>query len=188
MWTQVKRWWPRHMSSLQPPPWQPPQSSPTRACYLWQRLCSLLLAYFVVLPEPSALLTVDPALCPAEKQLYPRADKTCHFNGFLLFLTAKWRQTTSNRKVIAVKTMGQVLNFTRGNLLVNIFLLCPYTSYRLIFSLALLSVSSFYALVVILAWHLRPMFLHLLKDNSLAGSHHFCAGYDLSSIPIHGHI
>lgn len=130
MCTQVKRWWPWHMSSLQPPPWQPPQSSPTQSCYLWQRLRSLPLAYFVVLPEPSALLTVDPALCPAGKQLYPRADKTCHFNGFLLFLTAKWRQTTSSRKAIAVKRMGQVLNFTRGNWLVNMFFSCPYTSYE----------------------------------------------------------
>lgn len=114
------------VSSLKPPPWQPPQSSPTRACYLWQRHSSLTLAYFVVLPEPSALLTVDPALYPAGKQLFPRADKTCHFNGFLLFLTAKWRRNTSNRKSTAGKRMMQVLNFTRGYFLVNMFFMPLY--------------------------------------------------------------
>lgn len=131
----------------QPPPWQPPQSRLTRARYLWQRHSSLPLAYFVVLPEPSALLTVDPALCPAGKQLFPRADKTCHFNGFLLFLTAKWRQTTSKRKSTAGKRMVQVLNFTRGNLLVNMFFFYVLILFmKMLVRLTLLSVW-FYALV-----------------------------------------
>ncbi len=129
MCTQVKQWWPWHMSSLQPPPWQPPQSSPTRACYLWQRLCSLPLTYFVVLPEPSALLTVDQHFVLQEISSIPGQTKHATLMAFSCFSQLNGDRPQAAKKPQRWKGWGKLWTLQEVTCW-WMFFSCPHTSYE----------------------------------------------------------